>query len=373
MTTPRIGILGGGQLGAMLLQAGISFGLKFKVTDKDPDAVCSRLTNDFTVGSLLDYGHVLAFGRQCDIVTIEIEAVNVEALHQLEKEGKKVFPQPAIIEMVQDKWKQKQFLQSMGIPVVAGVLINEPSELKNHVSRLPAVLKLCRDGYDGRGVMMLRSAQDLETAFNPPSVLENLVDIDQEISVIVSRNADGAVHCFDPVAMVFDEEMNLLSYQLCPAVISESVKKEAIEMASGIAESLQLVGILAVEMFLTKSGELLVNEMAPRPHNSGHHSIEGCVTSQFEQLLRAILNLQPGETNIVAPSVMVNLVGKEHDLLPEEVLSKLLAMPDVHLHWYGKEARKGRKLGHITVMDKTLEAAVAKAQGVRKLLKQDDE
>lgn len=368
MFSSHIGILGGGQLGSMLLQASISYGLNIRVMDGDPQAISSRNTSQFTHGSLTDYDAVMQFGQDCDILTIEIEAINVAALKTLEAKGVKVYPSPHTIETIQDKWKQKSFLQSHGIPVVPGTLYPNRTALAESKPQLPGVLKLCKDGYDGRGVMMLRSEADMETAFDAPSVLENLVDIDQEIAVIVARNESGEVKCFDPVSMVFDPQLNLLAYQLCPAQIDESIKTQAFELSQKIAEAFPLVGIMAVEMFVTKSGELLVNELAPRPHNSGHHSIEGCVTSQFAQHLRAIQNLPLGDTSIVAPSVMINLVGKDEALLPPQKLNKLLTMPNVHLHWYGKGERKGRKLGHITVIGTTIAQAQEKGQEVLGLL-----
>jgi len=369
MIQSRLGILGGGQLGAMLIQSGVAFGFDISILELDPHAPCARHTADFTVGDPLNYEDVIRFGEQVDIITIEKEAVNVAALKVLRDNGKKVFPSPEVIEMVQDKWKQKQFLIENDIPVVAGVLITEPAELQHHLEELPACLKLCREGYDGKGVMMLRNNEDLENAFTEPSVLEEYVEIKEEIAVIVARSELGEIRFYDPVSMVFDKKKHILDYQLCPARIDEQLSREATNLALQVAKAMDLVGIVAVEMFVTMNDEVIVNELAPRPHNSGHHSIEACVTSQYEQLLRAVLGLPLGDTETIAPSVMVNIIGKADigSNLRQSVIS-LLTMKDVHVHWYGKKERRGRKLGHVTIKDRLIENALATADSVRNIL-----
>ncbi|RYD55499.1 MAG: 5-(carboxyamino)imidazole ribonucleotide synthase [Sphingobacteriales bacterium] len=368
----KLGILGGGQLGSMLIRSAIDFGLNVSVMDKDPNATCARYTSSFTNGSLLDYDAVVNFGKDKDIVTIEIEAVNVDALEALEKQGVKVYPSPAIIRMVQDKYEQKKALMQFGVPVMPGVLINNKEELNSYKEKLPACLKLCRDGYDGRGVMILKSEQDIAGAFDKPSVLEDLASIKYEIAVIVSRNTKGEVSTFDPVMMIFDNERNILDYQLCPANISKEQEKKAREMAAKIGEGLGLVGILAVEMFVTTDDKIVINELAPRPHNSGHHSIEGCVTSQYEQHIRAMLGLPLGDTSYTQPSVMVNLLephlSKKEDF--EEAIQTSVSISGSHLHWYGKKGgSEGRKMGHVTILGSTIEDAENKAQKIRQLLK----
>ncbi len=371
MADQKIGILGGGQLGAMLMRSAIDFGLNIAVLDKDPGAPCNMYCGNFTTGDLKDFNAVMEFGKLLDLITIEIEAVNTDALAALEQSGVKVFPSPAIITMVQDKYLQKQKLQALGMPTAQAVYVGSKAELKDKISTYPAVLKLCREGYDGRGVMILKSEEDLSNAFEAPSILEEAVDIEQEISVIVARNTQGELKTYDPVAMVFDSNANVLAYQLAPAAIPSALAEQAKSLATRIAEGLELVGILAVEMFLTKEGKLLVNELAPRPHNSGHHSIEGCVTSQFEQHLRAITGLPLGATEITRPTVMVNLLGNEALSGGVAGLQKMLEMDGVHLHWYGKTWRPGRKLGHVTITGDTIEEAQNKSLIIRKLIENE--
>ena len=369
MVESRLGILGGGQLGAMLIQSGIGFGLHISVLELDRNAPCSLYASAFVHGDPLNYDDVLNFGNTVDVITIEKEAVNVDALKALRDVGKKVFPSPEIIGMVQDKYKQKQFLLSHSIPVVPGVLINNKSELKDNIKAYPACLKLCREGYDGRGVMMLKSEADIASAFEAPSVLEDYVSIKEEIAIIVARNEKGEIRFYDAVSMVFNKEKHILDYQLCPAQLSEQVSRQASDLAIKVAKAMDLVGIVAVEMFITEKDEVIVNELAPRPHNSGHHSIEACVTSQYEQLLRAVTGLPLGDTGTNAASVMVNILGiaETGSDLTQRVTS-LLTMSNVHVHWYGKKEKAGRKLGHVTVKDKTLDGAVATGETVRNIL-----
>lgn len=369
MIQSRLGILGGGQLGAMLIQSGIGFGAHISVLELDPQGPCSLYASRFVQGDPLDYDAVMQFGEQVDVITIEKEAVNVAALISLRNKGKKIFPSPEIIGMVQDKWKQKQFLLSHGIPVVPGKLVENREQLPTLLSGYPACLKLCRDGYDGKGVMMLRGAADLAAAFDAPSVLEDYVPIKEEIAVIVARNEQGEIRFYDPVSMVFNKDKHILDYQLCPARVDERVYKTATDLAISVARAMDLVGIVAVEMFVTEDNQVIVNELAPRPHNSGHHSIEACVTSQYEQLLRAVLGLPLGDTSTTAPSVMVNIIGKADtgSNLRQSVFS-LLTMKDVHVHWYGKKERLGRKLGHATIKDQNIENAIAIGDSVRNIL-----
>ena len=369
MVTTRLGILGGGQLGAMLIQSGIGFGMHISVLELDVNAPCSLYASNFVHGDPLGYEDVMKFGENVDIITIEKEAVNVDALKTLRDMGKKVFPSPEIIGMVQDKYKQKQFLLQHDIPVVPGVLINQKSELNEKVKSFPACLKLCRDGYDGRGVMMLHKEKDFETAFDAPSVLEDYVAIKEEIAVIVARNEQGEIRFYDAVSMVFNKEKHILDYQLCPAGISEYISRQASDLAIKVAKAIELVGIVAVEMFVTEDDRVIVNELAPRPHNSGHHSIEACTTSQYEQLLRAVSGLPLGDTCTTASSVMVNIIGKAEtgSNLQQSVIS-LLAIKDVHVHWYGKKERAGRKLGHVTIKDRVIAHAIATSETVRNIL-----
>jgi 5-(carboxyamino)imidazole ribonucleotide synthase len=366
----KIGILGGGQLGGMLIRHAIDLGLSISVLDKDANAPCARYTSSFFVGDPKSYDAVLEFGKGLDVMTIEMEAVNIDALRQLEQQGVKVFPTPDTIKIIQDKYTQKQFLLSHNIPVVPGVAVDGINDLHKYENKLPGCLKKRRDGYDGYGVMVLKTSADIANAFDAPSVLEELVDIKHEIAVIVARNEHGAVKCYDPVMMEFSEEKFVLESQIAPAQLEEAVVKEATSIAEKIAAALPLVGILAVEMFITKDNKILVNELAPRPHNSGHHTIEASTTSQYEQLLRAILGLPLGDTSLHLPSLMMNVLETTAlNLNRSEKLQSVLNIPGAHLHWYGKKGnRLGRKVGHITITGDTMESIVSKAETIRKIL-----
>jgi len=359
MISQKVGVLGGGQLGAMLIQSAIGFGIPINVLELDIKAPCSMYASHFVHGDPLSYDDVFRFGQGLDVITIEKEAVNVEALKALRDLGKKVFPAPELIEMIQDKFKQKQFLIQHQIPVVPGFLVSTPDELPNKISHFPICLKLCRDGYDGKGVMVLKSKEDFKHAFTAPSVAENFVSIKEEIAVMVARNQRGETKVYDAVSMVFDKQNHILDYQLCPTNLPNSIAHQAEALAVKVAQAMDLVGIVAVEMFVTHDNQLIVNELAPRPHNSGHHTIEACITSQYEQLLRAILDLPLGETDIKFPSVMINIIGKSEygSNLKDNVIS-LLSTKGVHVHWYGKAEKKGRKLGHITVLQNELEQTI---------------
>ncbi|MCF6407257.1 5-(carboxyamino)imidazole ribonucleotide synthase [Chitinophaga filiformis] len=354
----------------MLIRHAIDLGLSVSVMDKDANAPCSRYTSSFICGDPKSYEAVLEFGKGLDVITIEMEAVNIDALRELEKQGVKVFPAPDTIKVIQDKFTQKQFLLSHNIPVVPGEAIEGKNDLYKYENKLPGCLKKRRSGYDGYGVMVLKTVADIADAFDEPCVLEDLVDIKNELSVIVARNEHGAVKCYDPVMMVFSEEKFVLDFQEAPAQLEEGILKEATILAEKVADALKLVGILAVEMFVTKDNRLLVNELAPRPHNSGHHTIEASNTSQYEQLLRAILGLPLGDTSLHSPSLMINIL--ETTALNSNRLGKLqqlLDVPGAHLHWYGKKGgRLGRKIGHITITGSTMEGIVSKAEAIRKIL-----
>lgn len=353
----------------MLLQAAIDFGLSVSVMDSDAHCVCSRYTNSFVHGSPQNFHDVVAFGQHCDLLTFEIESVSVDALTTLEGQGINVYPSPQTLHVIQDKYRQKQFLINHNLPTTPCVPIDGRQLLSHLELSYPWVLKLRTGGYDGRGVMIIRSDADLEQAFDASAIAEPFVKIEQEIAVIVARNDAGQIECFDPVSMVFDDHLNLLAYQTAPANISEDVSSRAVALAFQVAEAISLIGILAVEMFLTKAGELLINELAPRPHNSGHHSIEACTTSQYQQHLRAILNLPLGNPKTLRPSALVNIISPDNTRFPSDgMLASLLAVPDAYLHLYGKQPRKGRKLGHITVTSDTYAQAVDKAHTIRKIL-----
>jgi 5-(carboxyamino)imidazole ribonucleotide synthase len=368
----RIGVLGGGQLGRMMIQSAINLNLPVCCLDPDPNAPCKHIATEFNVGSLNDFDTVYAFGQDKDVISIEIENVNVEALKKLQSEGKKVFPQPEIIELIQDKGLQKLFYQENNIPSPEFFLIKDKSDIAQYASAFPFFQKLRTGGYDGKGVVKLNSADQLDAAFEAPSVLETLIDFDKEISVIVARNERGDINCFPAVECAFNPEANLVEFLFSPANINEGIEKQAVEIAVNIATKLNIVGILAVEMFVTKQGKVLVNEIAPRAHNSGHHSIEGNVTSQFEQHIRAIINLPLGDTSIVRPAVMINLLGeKGHEGAARyEGLDEALGQSGVYVHLYGKAMTKPfRKMGHITVTDKNIDEATRKAIALKNLIK----
>lgn len=363
--------MGGGQLGRMLIQSGIDYNLSFSVLDPDEFAPCKELA-DFHAGKLIDFDTVMKFGNPCDIITIEIEHVNTQALKELVKLGKKVFPQPEIIEMIQDKRKQKAFYNERRIPTAPFVLTENKQDALQYENFLPAVHKLGKEGYDGRGVQVLRTKGDLEKAFDAPGLLEKHIDFEKEISVIVARNENGEMATYPAVEMVFHEEQNLVEYLFAPAQLPGHTLQQADEIARKVIKQLGMVGLLAVEMFVTKAGEVLVNEIAPRPHNSGHQTIEANATSQYEQHLRAIIGLPLGDTSLLLPSAMVNLLGEAGFSGPAryEGFEDVLKLSGVHVHLYGKRLTKPfRKMGHVTIIDQDIESLKQKANFVKKTLK----
>jgi len=366
----KLGILGGGQLGRMLIQSGINLNIDFAVLDPDPQAPCSQLAA-FTSGKLTDYDTVLNFGKGCDLITIEIENINTPALKELVRLGKQVFPQPEVIELIQDKRTQKEFYRSGGIPTADFVRVENRSAVRQLKSYLPAVHKLGKEGYDGRGVQVLRSEDDLDKAFDAPGLLEKLIDFEKEIAILVARNARGEICSYPAVEMVFHPVQNLVEYLFAPAHLPGPLTSKADEIARKVASQLKIVGLLAVEMFVTKQGEVLVNEIAPRPHNSGHHTIEANVTSQYEQHLRAILNLPFGNAAALHSSAMVNLLGAEgySGAAIYRGLEEVLAEEGVHVHLYGKKITKPfRKMGHVTIVDADEESLKKKAKFVKETL-----
>ena len=368
----KIGILGGGQLGRMLLQKAADFSLSVKVLDPDPAAPCRHQAEEFVNGSFHDHDTVYAFGKGCDLITIEIEHVNVKALEKLEKEGILVYPQPHIIRMVQDKGLQKEFFRDNNIPTAPFYLINDADELTSTVQSFPVIQKLRKGGYDGKGVIKLNSANDIDKAFNAPSVIEQLIHFKKEIAVIVGRRTNGETKCFPAVEMEFNPEVNLVEFLFSPADISNDLENRARQLAKVVADKLEIVGILAVEMFVTETDDLLVNEIAPRPHNSGHHTIEANACSQYEQHLRAILDLPLGNTSILKPAVMVNLLGeKNYEGLAHYIeIDKALGIDGIHLHLYGKKfTRPFRKMGHVTVTADTIDEAKTNATFIKDTLK----
>lgn len=368
----KLGILGGGQLGRMLIQEAVNYNLTTLVLDPDADAPCKHIANYFENGSITDYDTVYNFGKKADIITIEIEKVNVEALEQLEKEGKKVYPQSRVIRLIQDKGIQKQFFKENDIPTAPFMLVNSKDDLTNGKFPFPYILKLRKDGYDGKGVMKINDASDVQNAFQAPTLIEELVHFEKEIAVIVARNANGDVKTFPMVEMEFNPEANLVEFLISPSTYPESVQERAEKIAKDIAAALNITGILAVEMFITKHGDILVNELAPRPHNSGHQTIEGNYVSQFGQHLRAIFNLPLGDTRSISNAIMVNVLGeKGHDGVAKyDGLEKILSIEGVYVHLYGKKYTKPfRKMGHLTIIDQNREKAIEKARFVQQTLK----
>ncbi len=362
-----VGILGGGQLGRMLYQASINLDVHLKFLDPDANAPCCKY--DFKQGDLNNAADVFDFGKNCDIVTIEIEYVSVEGLRKLEAAGVKVFPSPDLIEMVQDKGVQKEFYLKNNIPTSDFELFESESKINWPI---PFVQKLRKGGYDGKGVSVINREDKLESLLPGPSLVEKLVSFEMEVSVIVARNENGDVKTFPMVAMDFDPEANLVEFLYSPSGYSKEIEDEGALIATSIAEKADLIGVLAVEMFLTKTGEILVNEVAPRPHNSGHQTIEGNITSQYEQHLRSILNLPLGNTDIIMPSVMLNLLGDKNSSGKAAYpgMTEVLGMKGVYPHIYGKAISKPfRKMGHITVLNESLENAKEIALRVKEILK----
>jgi 5-(carboxyamino)imidazole ribonucleotide synthase len=368
----KLGILGGGQLGRMLIQACTNFDLHSSVLDKDANAPCSLLASSFKPGDITDFDTVYAFGKTVDMLTIEIENVNVGALKKLEEEGLTVYPQPAIIDIIKDKRRQKMFYREHGIPTADFVLVDNREAIKQHMDFLPAFNKLGTGGYDGGGVQRIRNAEDIEKGFDAPGLLETLVDFACEISVIAARNSKGEVSVFPAVECVFHPEHNLVDYLFAPSEVSPEIEEKAEKIARQVIESFGLVGLLAVEMFVTRDGEVLVNEVAPRPHNSGHQTINANIISQYEQHLRAILGLPLGATDIILPSAMVNLLGEAGYTGPAkyEGLDDLLAIEGASIFLYGKkETRPQRKMGHVTIVDENADALKRKVEEVKKVIK----
>lgn len=367
-----MGILGGGQLGRMLIQEAINYNLTTLVLDPDPDAPCKHIANYFECGSITDYDTVYNFGKRADVITIEIEKVNIEALEQLEKEGKQVFPQARVIRLIQDKGIQKQFFKENDIPTSHFQLASTREDMLHSHIPFPYMLKQRRDGYDGKGVMRINSAADLEGAFETHCLIEELVHFEKEIAVIVSRNANGEVKTFPMVEMEFNAEANLVEFLISPSTYPEHIQERAEVIARNVASALNITGILAVEMFVTHDGQILVNELAPRPHNSGHQSIEGNYVSQFGQHLRSIFNLPLGDTRSMTNAVMINLLGeKGHEGVAQyKGLEKIMALEGVYVHLYGKKYTKPfRKMGHVTIVDQNRESAIEKANYIKETLK----
>ena len=372
----KIGILGGGQLGKMLLQAGSILDFDIRILENNFDCPAAKQTSQFYKGNITDFQDVVAFGKDCDIVTIEIEHVNLQALAHLESLGKKVYPSSSSLGIIKDKGNQKTFYQTNNLPTSKFKLFGEASEiveaLRNEELSLPFVQKSRTEGYDGKGVQVINTMDDIHKLFDTPSVVEDLVDIDKEIAVIIARRPSSQIVAFPPVEMHFHKEANLVDYLFSPSSLTQAQEEEATKLAKTIGEKLEIIGLLAVELFLTKSGEILINEVAPRPHNSGHHSIEACNISQYEMHLRALCDLPLLSPKLTKSAVMLNILGSPGYSGPViyEGLEECLATDGVHVHIYGKkETKPFRKLGHVTIAADTVQEAIDKAQFVKSTLK----
>ena len=369
--TCRLGMVGGGQLGRMFIQSAISFDVHVHALDPDPNAPCRDISHSFTIGSLNDFDTLYAFGRDKHVMTVEIENVCIEALEQLEKEGVQIFPQPRVLRIIRDKGIQKEFYKEHAIPTADFQLFTNAQEIIDAKLAVPFVQKLRTGGYDGRGVQLIKQQADFVKLFEAPSVVEQLIPFQKELSVIVARNEKGETKSFPAVECEFHPEANLVEFLFCPADIKDEIESAAHELAKKVICDLDMVGLLAVELFLTADGQLLVNEIAPRPHNSGHHTIECNITSQFEQHLRSVLGLPLGETDIVRAGAMINLLGAEGFDGPVryEGIEKAMELPGVHPHLYGKSYTKPfRKMGHVTITGPKIEEVKSTARTVSHLI-----
>lgn len=368
----KLGILGGGQLGKMMLYETRKYDIQTLVLDPSPKAP-SRISCDyFEQGDLMDYETVLQFGRKADVLTFEIEGINIEALKQLESEGIKTYPSAATLEKIQNKAIQKEFYEQHNLPTAAFKRFPNLELLRSEVNEqkvsLPFVWKSATGGYDGKGVSVIRTEADLANLPDMECIAENLVPFKNELAVIVARNPSGEVRTYPVVEMEFHPTANQVEYVICPARIENNVAEKARKLAENVSEAFEHVGLLAVEMFQTEDDEILINEVAPRPHNSGHYSIEASYTNQFEQQIRAILNLPLGKTDSKLGGIMVNLVGDENHEgeVQYKNIEKILGMEGVTPHIYGKKiTRPFRKMGHVTIVNKDLGEARKIAEEVK--------
>ncbi len=372
----KLGIIAGGQLGKMLIQEASKWDIISYVLDEEENCPAGKIASHFIQGSQLDFNTVYNFGKLVDVLTFELENVNIEALKKLKSEGLRIAPDPGVLEMIQDKGLQKEFYRVNGIPASPFKLFDKAGDIelayRNGEIGLPFVQKLRKGGYDGRGVAVINSEDDLQNLLVGPSILEEKVDIFKEIAVIAARNKKGEVKCFPVVEMIFDPNANLVDKLICPSTITAEQSEKAKSIATEIIDLLGMEGVLAVEFFVDRTGNLLVNEVAPRPHNSGHHTIESVITSQFEQHLRAVLNLPLGSTRLKLPAVMLNMLGAEgyEGAVRYEGLTESMALDGIKIHLYGKKiTRPYRKMGHVTVLSSTLEGALKKAEQVKTLIK----
>lgn len=372
----KLGIIAGGQLGKMLALAASNWDVKTYILDPDENCAASTICTNYTKGNYSDYETVYQFGKKVDMVTFDIENINTDALIQLQAEGKKIYPEPEILKLIQDKGLQKQFYKTNQIPSSPFKLYETKNEILNDLSeekiQFPFVQKLRTSGYDGKGVEVITNSENLSKLMEGKSLVEEKVKIKKELAVIVARNTKGEIKSFPMVEMEFNHEANLVERLICPSSESTKIQEQAKQLAETIISKLGMTGILAVEFFIDNAGNLLVNEIAPRPHNSGHHTIESCITSQYEQHLRSILGFPLGSTELKIPSVMINLLGEKDEvgLVKYEGLTECMAIEGTKIHIYGKkETKPFRKMGHVTVLDKSIDVAKLKAKKVIETLK----
>ena len=374
-TNKKLGILGGGQLGKMILYTTRKWDIYTFVMDPKADAPARLACDQFVVGDLMNFDSVVNFGSELDILTIEIENVNVKALYELEKKGVKVYPQPSVLEVIQNKSKQKNFYKKKNIPTSNFKTFSNIESLKNSVAKAnlsyPFVWKAASMGYDGYGVSVIKNNKDLESLNDCECIIEDLVSIKSELSVIVARRRNGEVKTFPVVEMEFHPNSNQVEFVICPARISNRIRLKAEKLAIEVSEKFKHIGILAVEMFLTETDEVIVNEVAPRPHNSGHLTIESSYTCQFEQHIRSILDLPLGSPVNKIPAVMVNLVGKHEYYGPViyKNIDQILVIDGVTPHIYGKkQTHPNRKMGHVTITNKNLKEAIRISKQVKSII-----
>ena len=376
ITNKNVGILGGGQLGKMFALVAHNWDVETWALDASRSFPAGPVCSHFVEGNFNNYDDVYAFGKQVDVLTIEIEHVNTEALLQLEAEGVKIHPAPAALNLIKDKGLQKEFYRKNKLPTSDYKLYESGEAIRAAIEAgdlaFPFVQKSRTAGYDGKGVAVIKSTADLPLLLPDASVVEDLVDLQKEIAVVVARNERGEVKAFPAVEMEFNPVANLVEFLICPADLDPAIEMAAEKLALECISAFGICGLLAVELFLTKDNQLLINEVAPRPHNSGHHTIDSCYTSQFEQHLRGILNLPLGSTKMKTASVMVNLLGEPGHSGPVHYagFEEAVAMKGVKIHLYGKaDTKPYRKMGHVTVLADSPEAAKAKAREVQGMLK----
>ena len=365
----KIGILGGGQLGRMLLQAAANYPVETFVMENDPECPAAHLCHHFTRGDIKNFDDVYRFGKGLNALTIEIENVNVEALEKLEAAGIKIFPRPSVLKTIKNKILQKEYYKANDIPTAAFVVTNNSNELKKQEDFLPAVHKLGEGGYDGRGVQIIKTKDEIGKGFDKPSVLEKFIPVHKEIAQMVAINEKGDTALYPPVEMIFDPRLNLLDFQFCPAEIETRILWKVEAIALSVVRNFKSPGIFAVEMLIDKNGDVFVNETAPRVHNSGHHTIEAHYSSQFDMLWRVMLEYPLGNTEHILPSVMINLIGKEGYTgeAKYEGLQDILKIENAFVHLYGKKQTKpGRKMGHVTIISRDKTDLLHKANKIKR-------